>query len=100
MIKGRGKLIILLGGELEAMLCNGAPHHRVLQCSQLRVGRIVKRCIQGQDRHVADLAITTDLNFLVVIPWVYQMMSFLEWNVSSVKKKILKKGKENVHNNK
>ena len=49
---------------------------------------------------MADLAITTDLNFLVVVPWVYQMMSLLEWNISSVKKKILKKGKENVHNNK
>ena len=28
------------------------------------------------------------------------MMSLLEWNISSVKKKILKKGKENVHINK
>ena len=49
---------------------------------------------------MADLAITTELNFLVVIPWVYQLMSLLEWNISSVKEKILKKGKGNVHNNK
>ena len=64
MIKGRGKLFV--GGKLEAMQYNGAPQHRVVQCSQLRFGRIVERCIQGQDRHMAYLAITTDLNFLVV----------------------------------
>ena len=66
-----------------------------MECSQLRLGKIVKMVhTQWQDKHLADLAIATDLNFLVVIPWIYQMMSLLEWNISSVEEKNCKKEKK------
>ena len=82
VIKGRGKLFV--GVKLETMQYNAAPQNRVVGCFQLRLGRIVNWYIQWQDKDLADLAITTDLNLLVVVQWVYQMMNLLEWNNSSV----------------
>lgn len=36
------------------------------------------------DHSLTDLSITTDLHLLVIIPWVYKMMSLLEWNTGSM----------------
>ena len=85
----QGKLFVRV--KLETMhSIQWSPSEKSCGMLPVKVGQDCKMVhTQWQDKHLADLAIATDLNFLVVIPWIYQMMSLLEWNISSVEEKKL-----------